>query len=173
MFKKLYIVLSALVVSTFMAVSGAQAVSVDPSFFASYNNDVGAGQGGTAINDVYSFTASEDTNLSFAVSVNHPTALNNYGISNLVLTWDLGGVQIVTNGLGVMLSNPFPEFFHALTTGQTGTMTVTGNFLSNGGGYTLTVAAVPLPPALIAFSTAMLGVGFLARRRRKTKAVFA
>ena len=175
MFKKLYIVLSALVVSTFIAVSGAQAVPVDPSFFDSYNRDVNAQyviNNGSAINDSYEFTATDFTNLSFAISVNHPTALNNFGIKNLTLTWDLGGVQFVTDNLGKMFTNPFPEFFFFFTN-QTGTLTVTGDFLSNGGGYSLTVAAVPLPPALIAFSTAMLGVGFLARRRRKTKAVFA
>lgn len=33
----------------------------------------------------------------------------------------------------------------------------------------LNVSAVPLPPAVIAFITAMMGVGFLARRKRKLK----
>tara|TARA_R110002096_G_scaffold416576_2_gene619459 strand:- start:305860 stop:306363 length:504 start_codon:yes stop_codon:yes gene_type:complete len=167
MFKKISIVISALVFSAFVAVSGAQAVSVDPTFFANYNNDTGAG----AINDIYAFEATADTNLKFIFSVNHPQADFNVGISNLVMTWSDGNIaHIITNNLGVVVGVPF---FHAMLTGANETLTVTGNFLANGGGYTLTVAAVPLPPAVIAFSTAMLGVGFLARRRRKKKEVFA
>ena len=173
MFKKINILISAMLFSLVLAVSGANAVTVTPSFFDSYNEDVDGTEGGNAINTLYSFTADGDTRLSFAVSVNHPTADNNFGIANLTLTWDLGGVHVVTDGTGVMLANPFPKFFHALTDGVTGVLTVTGNWLSNGGGYTVTVAAVPLPPAVIAFGTAMLGVGFLARRRRKQKATFA
>lgn len=173
MFKKINIVMGAMLFSLVLAVSGANAVTVTPSFFASYNEDVESDMGGQAINTNYEFTADGDTPLSFAVSVNHPTADNFFGIANLTLTWSLGGVQVVTDGAGVMLANPFPKFFHGLTNGASGVLNVAGNWLTNGGGYSVTVAAVPLPPAVIAFSTAMLGVGFLARRRRKKKATFA
>ena len=167
MLKRFYIVISALVFSAFVAVSGAQAVSVDPSFIANYNNDDGVG----SITDFYTFDATADTNLKFIFSVNHPSAGLGVGITDLVMTWSDGSVEhIITNALGVVVGVPF---FHSLLNGESATLSVVGDFLTNGGGYTLTVAAVPLPPALIAFSTAMLGVGFLARRRRKKKATFA
>ena len=86
------------------------------------------------------------------------------------MTWSVGGIiHTITDAFGVVDNNQLP-FFHSLLNGQVGVLTVTGNFFSNGGGYSLSVSTVPLPPALIAFSTAMLGVGFLARRKRKQKA---
>ncbi|MBL4602287.1 MAG: hypothetical protein JKY84_06060 [Emcibacteraceae bacterium] len=166
--------MSSLAITLLLAVSGANAVPVTPSFFDSYTS--GILTGGASVNDVYSFEAGADTNLSFGISVNHPNAVGTFSIANMVLTWtDAGGSVMynVTDAFGVMNSNPFPVFFHALMDGASGMLTVVGTALTNGGSYSLTVAAVPLPPAVIAFSTAMLGVGFLARRRRKKKAVFA
>ncbi|RVU34097.1 hypothetical protein EOI86_23565 [Hwanghaeella grinnelliae] len=44
-------------------------------------------------------------------------------------------------------------------------LTVTGQALSNGGSYNASLAAVPVPPALMLFVGALAGIGFLGRRR--------
>jgi|TARA_Y100001947_G_scaffold135509_1_gene123271 opacity protein-like surface antigen len=45
------------------------------------------------------------------------------------------------------------------------TLTVSGTALSQGGSYEATVAAVPLPAPLMLFVSALVGLGFLGRRR--------
>lgn len=44
-------------------------------------------------------------------------------------------------------------------------LTVTGTALSQGGSYEATIAAVPVPAPLALFISALLGLGFLGRRR--------
>jgi len=44
-------------------------------------------------------------------------------------------------------------------------LTVTGQALSNGGSYEASLAAVPVPAPLALFISALLGLGFLGRRR--------
>lgn len=45
------------------------------------------------------------------------------------------------------------------------TLTVSGQALSNGGSYEASLAAVPIPAPLALFVSALLGLGFLGRRR--------
>jgi hypothetical protein len=43
---------------------------------------------------------------------------------------------------------------------------VVGTFASGGGNYDISLTAVPIPPALLLFGSALIGLGYLARRRR-------
>ncbi len=174
MFKKLSILFSALVVLSFSsAFASTFSISegVTPSFFGSWSHDHGPGEHIGPIDDDYTFTATGNTTLEFIFSVNHPGGPAGVGVESLVATWSDGGVihTITDAGANIVTTT----FFHTLLDSESFTLDVAGAFLENGGGYTLTVAAVPLPPAVIAFSTAMLGVGFLARRKRKKKEIFA
>lgn len=182
MFNKLSSSLYVAVLVLITATSPARAIdvnvieNVNSGFTGNWNHDSDSGPIG-GINDTYQFNATSDVNLKFFTSVNHdqgdPGALNDFGISNLVMTWSAGDVvHVLTNAFGVVDHASIP-FFHQLTGGTSGTLTVTGDFLSGGGGYSLSVAAVPLPPAAIAFASAMIGVGFLARRKKKQKTVFS
>ena len=168
MLKKIITLVSSAVFSLLLLSGAANAIPVTPNFVMNFNNDTGVG----VITDSYTFESTGFTNLSFITSVNHPNAPGGVGINTLVMTWTVGNIiHNITDALG-QYNGPL-TFFHALADGESGTLNVTGTFFENGGGYTLTVAAVPLPPAVIAFGTAMLGVGFLARRKRKKKEVFS
>jgi hypothetical protein len=43
---------------------------------------------------------------------------------------------------------------------------VVGTFASGGGNYDISLTPVPIPPALLLFGSALIGLGYLARRRR-------
>jgi len=179
MLKKIFTLVSAAVFSLLLLSGATNAVPfpVDNNFFMPFNEDVGVGNGGDAITTEYEFAASEFVNLQFLASVNHPVGGDPvpFGVLGLTMTWFVDNVLVfahdITNASGAY-NGPL-TFFHALQTGEVGKMVLGGNFAANGGGYSLTVSAVPLPPAVIAFGTAMLGVGFLARRKRKKKEVFS
>ncbi|MEZ5758480.1 MAG: hypothetical protein R3D86_09700 [Emcibacteraceae bacterium] len=174
MSKKFLFIFSSLVLLVISPLSLANATvyniveNVDTTFDGNYFHDEVGPIGG--ITDTYQFTSSGFTNLKFFVSVNHDQGSIgvplNYGINNLQMTWSIGNIiHTITSPSGIVNTSGIP-FFHALTDGQVGILSVTGNFRSAGGGYTLSVSAVPLPPAIIAFMSAMLGVGLIARKRK-------
>ena len=45
---------------------------------------------------------------------------------------------------------------------------VAGTFASGGGNYDIALTAVPIPPALLLFGSALVGLGYLARRRGRS-----
>lgn len=186
MFKKIYILSSTMLFSLVLAVSGANAVSVTPSFDAVYNYTV-SNQPGNLVNPLevdtfldglvqhsYAFEADQgfDTTLKFTLDYNNDFDGGQFGIENFIATWSVGGIiHVISDAFSVDQGGS--PFFHTLLNGESGILALSGRWRDNGGAYALTVSAVPLPPAVIAFGTAMLGVGFLARRRRKQKATFA
>ncbi len=179
MLKKTFTLVSAAVLSLLLLSGATNAVPfpVDPNFFMPFNEDVGVAEGGDPVTAEFEFLASEFTNLQFLASVNHPVGGDPvpFGVLGLTMTWFVDNVFVFAHDitdLSGAYNGPL-TFFHALQTGETGKIVLAGNFAAQGGGWSLTVSAVPLPPAVIAFGTAMLGVGFLARRKRKKKEVFS
>lgn len=132
------------------------------------------GDEGTGFTHTFTFTPNFTNQESFFISTTNDNGNLNTGVGNLVLTWLSGGVgsYAYTDALGVFGGTVNP-FFENLVAGTDAVLQISGDWLSNGGAYAITVSAVPLPPAVIAFATAMLGVGYLARRKRKKKALFA
>lgn len=178
MLKRVLTLLSSIAFLTIALLSNANAIviditeDVDYSFNGNYIHTEFSPIGG--ITDTYQFTSTGFTNLLFFTSVTHDQgsigAPANYGVNNLVMTWSVGSIMhTITSLTGVVNAASIP-FFHSLADGETGTLTISGMFRSAGGGYLLSVSAVPLPPAVIAFLTAMMGIGFLARKKRKFSA---
>lgn len=58
-------------------------------------------------------------------------------------------------------------FVFSLLAGVSNTFSITGNVTTNGvkGSYDIAISAVPLPPALLLFGTALAGMGLLRRKR--------
>lgn len=121
--------------------------------------------------------------ITTSVALNsNPPAQGPFGIANLTLTWfsnlqgPLGTLQI-TNNLGVVIDAAASLVVNLLVTAPLDVyhLLVTGTALNNGGFYNLLIqtpagrnqAETPLPPALILFGSALIGLTALGRRRRK------
>jgi hypothetical protein len=127
--------------------------------------------GGTVINDTFNFTVVggqlEATTTSIALNAGGDGA---FGVRDLTVQWynsitnALLGTLIVTNGAGVVV-DPLASLVLTLVAG-TYKVIVTGQALVAGGIYNINVATTPLPPALVLFGTALLGMTLLGRRRR-------
>lgn len=178
MIKKITNIISVAFFALVVAVSSSNAAVLTPGA----NHDVDFGSSFTGIigssagtSHFYDFTALVDTVVRFDVTPLQASGVPN-GVESLVLTWDDGPVahQITGPGSAVSVTLGQVTFFHSLVQDQTYRLSaLLAQYIGNNGGYILDVSAVPLPPAVIAFATAMLGVGFLARRKRKKKALFA
>lgn len=92
---------------------------------------------------------------------------NGYGSLTPIFTQ--GGYTTNGSVLDVLFDTPqLGRFFLILSNGGSSwTALGDGGQRTNWEQQVLNVSAVPLPPAMIAFSTAMLGIGLLARRKRK------
>lgn len=173
MFKKILITLSTAFISMVMLTAPSKAVLIDTIAltgtsveFRDYTGSVAAD--GTFEHD-YHFNINDAFLVKFDIDSSFPAG----SIADLTYTWINAAsslaAYVYTDGAGNEDPSQTP-FFEAMTTAETWVLRVTGTFLSDAS-YSLQASVVPLPPAVIAFSTAMLGVGFLARRRRKQKAV--
>lgn len=173
MFKKILITLSTAFISVIMLTTPSNAVLIDTIALSAgdleYRDYTRVGSEGAFIHE-YNFNINQDLDVRFDIDSSYPAG----AIANLTYTWINAAsslaAYVYTNGAGLEDGSQTP-FFEFMTTAETWTLQVTGTFLSNAN-YSLQASVVPLPPAVIAFSTAMLGVGFLARRRKK-KAVLA
>jgi hypothetical protein len=126
------------------------------------------------LNDTYAFTipgGPVPVSSLVDVTLNNPGTV---GIANLVLSWYLDGNPVAlvsetfTNGSGTWLGVGSVLFPFTLPGGPAKyLLVVTGTILSGGGGYDIELSAVPLPPALILFGTALVGMTLLGKRRRK------
>jgi hypothetical protein len=83
-------------------------------------------------------------------------------ITNLQLAW-------LDSSLTVQASNPGALLVYAITTAGDWFLRVSGTTLNGPANYTVTVTATPLPPALILFGTALVGMTLLGRRRRSAR----
>ena len=176
MLNKTFTLVSAAILSLLLlsGATNAAIFNINPfNLGDEYNNTVNvAGNGGVTIDDTYNFTGGYDGNAIFIVDTSFAAG----GVKNLVFTWlnGSGNSVIFTDGAGVEIGIANNIFFEAMVNGVVRSLKVTGEFINSGASnYTVNVSTVPLPPAVIAFGTAMLGVGFLARRKRKKKEVFS
>jgi len=157
---------------------GGPAVALAPGNFY---NDAPIFGAGVDINNQYNFTSSglSTTTTAVALNSNPPAQGGNFGIKNLHIEWfdsanaTLGGLDI-TDSLGVVIDAsaflsvslpPAVLAYHLLVTGKS----------LVGGSYILNVSVpgdrqsdLPLPPALLLFGSALLGLTALGRRRRGT-----
>jgi hypothetical protein len=91
-------------------------------------------------------------------------------IGDLVFSFNGGGDVVLTERDGTQTQNPFSAMWANLNAGLN-TLTVSGKVLSAAGGdYSVDVSAVPLPPAALAFGSALFGIGALRRRNKKAAA---
>lgn len=93
-----------------------------------------------------------------------------FGFESLTMQWY---EQSTPSGpyntpIGPALSGP--GMLSLALTEATYRLRVFGEALAGGGAYQFTLSAVPLPPALILFGTALAGLTLLGRRRRKQTA---
>ena len=88
--------------------------------------------------------------------------------SDIAITNSLGSYTPLFNPNGVLS----PAILLAsLVPSDDFSVRLTGFRLANGGSYSAVFdASTPLPPALLLFGTALAGMGFLGRRRRKSEA---
>ena len=119
----------------------------------------------------YDFTAAIPPELQTITEVSTLTILG--PIANLRAEWfDTGGsigFLDVTDGTGALLSPGALLLVQILATGNY-FLHITGATLGTGAGFVLgvDVTALPLPPALILFLSALLGLGILGRRRHSS-----
>ena len=191
MLKKIIIGLSLVVFSGATTANAALLTLNDPLVIVPAEQTIEFGDvhngfefGGFTTGSFYQFVANITSVVKIDVTPNQATGnVNPSWISDLVMSWDWTGdignvvdhqitdpVTAASTGAGI---GGTVSFFHNIVAGETYRLYVTYDQIQNLGGFVLDVSAVPLPPSVIAFSTAMLGVGFLARRRRKQKALFS
>ena len=123
------------------------------------------------VNDEFFFSGPAGLIATTTLSVLNPTGSGSFGVKNLTVTWldtvtNSSQVLPITNGTGLTI-NLAAELVTVLTN-HLYKVTVTGMALARGGIYNISVAATPLPPALILFGSALAGLGLLGRRRRRT-----
>lgn len=120
------------------------------------------------INDTFDFTLVDPlgtTTTGIALNAGG----GDFGVKDLTFKWYTAASVfidslVITNGAGVVL-DPVASLFLALAAGAYKVI-VTGQALTSGGIYNINVATTPLPPALVLFGTALLGMTLLGRRRR-------
>lgn len=123
--------------------------------------------GSGAFSDVYSFTYSPPPSSSAFDTATNNLLTATFGIPDLTFTWTyvtgattLIGPLLVGSGF-VNLNLPL------LGAGlYTITFASVAGPLSDGGFYTNSLTAVPVPPAVVLFLSALAGLGLLGRRRR-------
>ncbi len=123
---------------------------------------------GIAFHDKFAFNVSGPTpvKLAFAPTVQNPSKFANL---SFVLTDSLGGLVksiTTTNALGEA-TDELAKFWIDLVSDNY-VLNVIGTLISSGTStYDVEISTVPLPPAAIAFGSALIGMGFLGRRRKK------
>lgn len=133
-------------------------------------DDLTAGGIGSTYDLAYQFDATADVGtITTAISL---PALG--GVRDLVLSWsnDLAGTSIisslaVTDNDGDII-NLGAELVLTLLNGNSYFLLITsGETLVNALTVDVRVSTVPIPPALLLFGSALAGVGFLSRKRKK------
>ncbi|MCK5425324.1 MAG: hypothetical protein KAI89_08120 [Emcibacter sp.] len=191
MLRKMLITAGGLFLSLLMFATSANATIVSPD--DSVNVEIGdvfeslqnAPDSGTdplgangAFSHEYTFTALEDLSLLWELGVtrNDSDTAPNTGVQSLTFSWDFTGpvasniTNLYTDANGIRVGDS-PILF-SLLLGQQVVLTVSGTMYGSEtfSGYDFSVSAVPLPPAVIAFASAMFGIGFLGRRKKKLAA---
>lgn len=132
------------------------------------------------ISNVYNFISSGlNTNTTAAVLNVDPPTQGPFGIKNLRLEWFNDGnisqgFLDVTDSLGVVINPTAILSINLVADALAYHLKVTGKALGDGGSYLLRVAVpgdqqspVPLPPALLLFGSALVGLTVLGRRKRQ------
>ena len=123
------------------------------------------------VNDKFNFVSPAGMKTITTGIVLNVDGSNNTGVKNMTISWyDASNALLdslmVSDGSG-FVSNPAASLVLTLLAGGAYHVIVTGQALASGGFYNLNIAATPLPPALILFGTALAGLGWLGRRRRR------
>lgn len=152
---------------------GDSNVLVFNNMFLTGNEEKAANESFT---DIYSFflvdtdgNGSESVWYGFDVTFQSPQ-ISGVGIANLTFTIRdetnsaLLREVIMTDADGIGAGSAF-NFVGVWPAPIELTLTVTGTALQNGGSYNASIVAVPLPAPLMLFISALLGLGFLSRRR--------
>jgi len=132
------------------------------------------------IENQYNFLSSGLVTITTGIALNsNPPAQGPFGIKDLTIQWfnsanTLLGTLNVTNGSGVVTN---PSDFLSLNLPASALLyhiIVSGKALGSGGNYTLNVfvpgdqeGQLPLPPALLLFGSALIGLTALGRRKRQ------
>jgi hypothetical protein len=95
----------------------------------------------------------------------NPDGKNSLGIGDLKFKWTAFPTTVqFTDAAGLL--NTSLTLAATLLPATTYHLIVTGTALANGGSYYFSVAATPLPAALVLFGSGLVGLGLLGRRRR-------
>jgi len=152
------------------------AANADPSGSAA--GAVGNLVANAYFSDTYNFGVElPSVSLLFGMDTTYanPT-FNRVGIANLEFNfYDSTGTgvfgAIMTDASGVDIPNTtnygLENWYRFGLVAGSYSLVVTGDVLANGGAYTGTLTAVPLPPSAILFGTALFGIGALRRRKDK------
>lgn len=153
---------------------GPNLISLHDVFTAEFNLNVGNWTGANP--DVgFGFMATEPLTAVTTDTLNPPTG----SISNLSVEWNTmangSGASlaslVLTNAAGTLI-NPLASltFIFPNTTDVFYLLVSADGVLRNSTNFDLRVEAVPVPPALLLFGSALAGLGFLSRRRKKSHA---
>lgn len=158
------------IVADLTTVPGYTPVSTDSSFKATVNRfaQTDNADATSSFVDVFKFTTSEKAGLRYTPSVEVANFFADLrfwftdAANNII-----SPVVSITDATGDLINDPILTYAQGLLGGQTYFLNVAGTLLKDKGGfYGVEVAAVPLPPAAIAFGSALVGMGLLGRRRK-------
>lgn len=124
------------------------------------------------------------TSTATALDIDPPAQGSDFGVANLTLTWMTGGLApiasyVVTDNFGSIIDATASL---ALTLFAPGPyyLSVMGTALANGGDFSILLRTgparaveTPLPPAVILFGSALVGLMMLKRRRSRRATEFA
>jgi hypothetical protein len=126
------------------------------------------------VDDLYKFTASDAFTSSSAV-LGFQYDGGPVSVKDLTMAWSENGAvlatKVITDSLGAVIDRS--NVYFNMIAGKTYELLVTGVANSQGGTYSVTVAAVPLPGAALLFGSALLGMAGLRRKSAAAKEMTA
>lgn len=180
--------IGAMALAALMAVGGAASVNAatiqpgDPAvllnpgvILTSIQSFANAGE---VVNDTYNYTTVDDGSGTQGVSYKYDILFAEEDIADFAnLTFDVVGATQgllasfqLTDALGniaaFVVGNTF-SFTGVWDAPQDIALTVSGTTLEDGATYGIRISAVPIPAPIVLFVSALVGLGFLGRRRSK------